>query len=110
MHDDYLYTDEFLKALNELDGSDMVYVSCRINNGTVFKVTPESKMGYCAGFTKFIRRKFLGNYRTREDVWNEDWYLNNFLQSLPHTEKFTNLVPYHYNFPREGSMYWEATH
>ena len=108
--DDWLYPDVFEQAMNELDGSDLVYVSPEVNDGRIFRVTPESKFGYCAGYTKFIRKKFLGTNRTREDVWNEDWCLNNLLQDLPHTEKFTDLVPYHYNFPRKGSMYWNVMH
>ncbi len=109
-NDDYLYTDVFIKALDELDGTDMIYVSCKVNDGRIFWVDEKSKNGYVAGFTRFIRREFLGDNRTKEDIWNEDLYFNNLLQALPHTEKFTKLVPYHYNFPREGSMYWEATH
>jgi len=109
-NDDYLYTDVFIHALKELDGSDMVYVSIRSNDGHVWWVTPETKMSLVAGFTRFIKRSFLGDIRRPTDVWYSDGVINNVLQALPHTEKFTDLVPYHYNFPREGSMFWRATH
>lgn len=108
-NDDYLYTDEFVKCLDELDGTDIVYVSMRINSGAVWKVTPETKRNLCAGFTKFIRREYLGTKRHPTDIWCSDWHLNEQLQSEPHTEKFTDLIPYHYNFPREGSMIWMAS-
>lgn len=108
--DDYLYTEEFLKALSELDGTDMVYVNLRINDGTIFALSRETHHGYCAGYTRFVRREFFGDRHTREDIWSEDWYMNEELLSEPHTEKYTNLIAYHYNFPREGSLYWEATH
>ena len=34
----------------------------------------------------------------------EDWYLNEEMQAKPHTEYYTDIVGYHYNFPREGSL------
>lgn len=107
-NDDYLYTGEFLKALNELDGTDMVYVNLRINDGSLFILGPENKNFFVAGTTHFIRREFLGNRRTREDTPIEDLYLNQELQAIPHSEKFTNLVVYHYNHPREGSLIWQV--
>ena len=109
-NDDYLYTNIFVKALEELDGTDMVYVNLRINDGTVFALNPESKNLFVAGTTHFIRREFLGSHRTREDTPIEDAYLNTELQAIPHTEKFTNLISYHYNFPREGSLIWRVSH
>ena len=109
-NDDYLYTDVFLQALEQLDGSDMVYVSCRSNDGTILHVTPETKMSLVAGFTRFIKRSFLGDHRRPVDVWYSDGVLNDELQPIPHTEKYLELIPYHYNFPRKGSMFWRATH
>lgn len=109
-NDDYLYTKEFEQAMVVLDGTDMVYVSYRTNDGTTGRVSKQTKDELVAGFTRFIRREFLGNNRTREDVWNEDWFFNQKLQAIPHTERFLTTVVYHYNYPREGSMFWEATH
>ncbi len=34
--DDWLYPDVFEQAMNELDGSDMVYVSPKVNDGRIF--------------------------------------------------------------------------
>ena len=34
--DDWLYTDVFEQAIDELDGSDMVYVSPEVNDGRIF--------------------------------------------------------------------------
>ena len=35
----------------------------------------------------------------------EDWHLTQKLIEKKPTEKFTGIVGYHYNFPREGSLY-----
>lgn len=107
-NDDYLYTKEFEKAMEYLDGTDMVYVDLRINDGRILALNEKSKNTLVAGTTRFIRRGFLGEHRTREDIWDEDLYFNNLLQKIPHTEKFTGLIVYHYNFPRVGSMFWNA--
>lgn len=106
--DDYLYTEEFEKALDELDGTDLVYVNGQTNLGDIIKPTPETKMYFCAPWTKFIRRGFLGKHRFPEDQDQPDWFMNNEIQALPHTEKYTDLLVYKYNFPREGSITWNA--
>ena len=103
--DDYLITDQFERAMNELDGTDMVFVNLLTNNGTVFRLDEEHKHGYCAGMTKFIKRSFLGDTRCQQLKWGEDWFLNEELLKKPHTEKFTNITCYRYNFPRKGSLY-----
>lgn len=103
--DDYLYTDAYSNAIDQITGEDMVFINLVINDGTVFRLSEETKRGYCGGTTKFTRREFLGTHRCPEIRAKEDWYLNEELMAIPHTEKFTNLNAYHYNFPREGSLY-----
>ena len=103
--DDYLYTDEYVKVLDQLDGTDIVYMNLKTNDGTVFNINAETQRGYCAGTARFIRREFLGESRCPAVKAGEDWYLNEDLQKKQHTDKFTGIVGYHYNFPREGSLY-----
>jgi len=103
--DDYLYTEEYNKVIDMLDGTDIVYSNLVKNDGSVFVLTAESQRGLCSGCARFIRKEFLGDTRCREIRAAEDWYLNEELQAKPHTEKFTNINTYHYNFPREGSLY-----
>ena len=40
--DDFLYTEEYEKAMAQLDGTDMVYISLRINSGAVWQLRKES--------------------------------------------------------------------
>ena len=102
--DDFLYTEEYEKAMSQLDGADMVYIDLKINSGDVWRVNENSKHLWCGGTLRFIRREFLGDSRCPEIKAGEDWFLNEELQKKPHTDKFTGLVAYHYNFPREGSL------
>ena len=103
--DDYLYTEEYSKVIDMLDGTDMVYINLETNDGTIFEVNKENQRGYCGGPIRFIRREFLGDTRCPKIRATEDWHLNDELQKKKHTDKFTGIVAYHYNFPREGSLY-----
>lgn len=103
--DDYLYTDVYSRAIDQIVDEDMVFINLVVNSGSIFFLNKDTKHGYCGGTTKFTKRSFLGSHRCPEIRGGEDWYLNEELMALPHTEKFTNLNAYHYNFPRDGSLY-----
>ena len=102
--DDYFYTEEYEKAMAELDGTDMVYIDLQIDSGDIWRVNQGTKHLWCGGPLRFIRKEFLGDNRCPEIRAGEDWFLNEALQKLPHTDKFTGIVAYHYTFPREGSL------
>jgi glycosyltransferase involved in cell wall biosynthesis len=101
--DDYFYTDVFEQAMEELDGTDMVYFNLRTNNGEIWELTPNNKRELC-GSTKFMKRSFLGDARCPDKRVAEDLDLYMELLKKNPTEKFTNLTVKHYNFPREGSL------
>ena len=102
--DDYFYTEELEKAMQQLDGTDIVFIVWKWNNGRVLKLTPANKDYYCGVTLRLIRRAFLGDLRCSEVRWAEDKSLSEKLDRLPHTEKYTGLVAYHYNAPRRGSL------
>lgn len=108
-NDDYLYTEEFEKAMEELDGTDMVFVDAITNTGERMHQSPGGNL-CCAAWFKFIRRAYLGDYKRLETPYGGDKELNDWLLSQPHTRKQTNLPAYHYNYPREGSVSWNLTH
>ena len=107
--DDYLYTDEWEKALGYLDGTDIVYVDADINDGTVL-TTDDGNHNRCAFWFKFIRREYLGAEKRVFNAYGGDYEMNIKLVSRPHTSKQTGLLVYHYNYPREGSVIWNLTH
>lgn len=104
--DDYLITDEFEKAMLFLDGTDLVFVNLQINDGRTLVLNEGTKNLWVGGASKMVRREYLGNIRCEEVRVYEDVVVNNGLMSKPHTEKYTGLTVYHYNFPREGSLCW----
>lgn len=107
--DDYFYTDEFLKAMEQLDGTDLVYFDLKVNDGSIFKLTEESKRNLC-GSTKFMRKEFVGDTRNPDIRQGEDWFFYEELLKKNPTERFTNLIVKHYNFPRKGSLTYIAVH
>ena len=102
--DDWLYTEQYEKVMAELDGTDMVYMDLQITNGQVWRVTEATKYLWCGGTLRFIKKSFLGDHRCPEVRCAEDYFLNMDLQKIPHSDKFTGIVAYHYTFPREGSL------
>lgn len=106
--DDYLLP-EWEKCLEYLDGTDLVYVNAQINNGEIYKPSEENH-NFCAMWFKFIRRAFLGDLRRPENVYGGDYELNLTLLSKPHTFVYTDILAYHYNRPRVGSIIWKIEH
>lgn len=105
--DDYLCTAPFEKLIDELDGTDLVYFDLRTNDGSIFQLTPETKLSYC-GSTKFMRKAFIDSVRNDEaKKAGEDWFFYQELLKKNPTEKFTGVVAKHYNYPREGSLSWQ---
>lgn len=106
-NDDYLITDEFRRAMRELDGTDLVFINQEVNGGFVFELCEENKRHYCAFWTKFVRRELIGKLRCPDGFGTDgDAFFNEALLKKPHTEKYTGIVAYHYDFPREGSLLW----
>ena len=107
--DDYFYTDRLEKAMEELDGTDLIYFDLEINNGDVWKVNEESKDALC-GSVKFMKHKFVGRTRCPEIRYAEDKEFYKKLMAKNPTEKFLNVAIKHYNFPREGSLQYLNSH
>ena len=103
--DDYFYNEEFQKAMDLLDGTDLVYFDLETNDGIVFKVDKETSRSNYVGSVKFMRRDFIGNTRCPIEMKaREDYYFYQELLKKQPTEKFTNIIVKHYNFPRSGSL------
>ena len=102
--DDYFITEDFIKALDLLDGTDLVYFNLRVNDGSIWRLKPTNKNSLC-GSVKFMRRAFIGDTRNPENKKaGEDYYFyKNLLLKHP-TEKFTDITVKHYNYPRVGSL------
>ena len=107
--DDYLYTEEFEKAMDELDGTDIVYVKAITNENAVL-CPNENNHNLCAGWFKFIRTDFMEGIRRAINCYGGDYDMWLKLITKPHTSKYTDYLVYHYNYPREGSVTWKREH
>jgi len=102
--DDYVYTDAYSQAIDQINGEDCVYINLRVNDGNVFTLTEDTRTYFCAPTTKFVRRAFGGDIRFPMEGKLVDWDFNNELLSRNPVSKYTNITAYHYNHPREGSI------
>ena len=106
--DDQYITDAWQEAMSHITDEDIVYIDGIANNGWYVGLNETTKYVLGALWNKFIKRSFLGDARCPETNWAEDKALNSTLQAKPHTEKFTHILAYRYNHPREGSLCWIA--
>ena len=100
--DDTLNTENFKKVVDMLDGTDIVYYDMINNNGEIYHLDNYYKTKV-VGMVKFIRREYANKFDYPALPRYEDVTFNQMLQSLPHTEKFSNLIVVNYNNPRYDS-------
>lgn len=101
--DDYFYTENFEKAMNELDGTDFIFFQTKNNYGMV-ELDEHNK---CGSF-KFMRKDFIKNFRNDEfRIAGEDYHLWNEMIKLNPSIKEIDLIVKYYNYPRKGSLNWQ---
>ena len=104
-NDDTVITDAYSGLIDNLYGVDVMCFDLRINTGEVFRLTEESKMYYCAQICRFIRKAFVEGIAFPEDITAvNDWYFAVDMEKRSPNTRFTGVVAYNYNFPREGSL------
>jgi len=104
--DDYLYTENFEKTLEYLDGTDFIFYQTSNNYGMV-ELNEHNK---CGSF-KFMRREFMKNFRNEEQrVAGEDYHLWQQILKKNPTIKILDITAKHYNYPRQGSLCWQLNH
>lgn len=99
--------DRFRPLLN--DDNDLIFFDLVVNDGTVWHVDATTRDKY-VGAVKFIRRDFLGTTRIPNKKWHEDIPFTQALYMKDPRCVYTGIVLKHYNWPREGSLIWQATH
>ena len=108
--DDYLITEEWLKAYEQLDGTDMVFVDAITKDGILYEKPNEYNHNRCAAWFYFLRRAYLGEARRVQNAYGGDYEMYLYLIAQPHTSKFTGFCAYWYNYPRVGSITWGREH
>lgn len=105
--DDYFLAG-FYEFLDYLDGkNDLVYFDLEVNDGSIWHLEEDTKRQY-VGAVKFIRREFLGDTRIPLYKYEEDAPFSGMLYAKNPKEVFTGIVLKHYNWPRVGSLSWQA--
>lgn len=105
--DDY-YMADFDQFKPYLDGNnDLVYFDLEVNDGSIWHLDENTKKDY-VGAVKFIRREFLGDTRVPDMKWHEDKPFSEELYAKNPKEVFTGVVLKHYDWPRIGSLSWQA--
>lgn len=100
--DDTINGDAFNKAIDMLDGSDLVYFDLLQNDGVRLHLSPATK-GIYPGSVKFMKKSYMDKFEYPEDKRYEDVKFNGMLNSVEHSERYTNLVVVNYNYPRYDS-------
>lgn len=106
--------DYFLPAIEEVidqtSGEDLVYFNLQINNGDVWAIADNNKVNYC-GSVKLMRSEFIqGLQNDINRKYGEDYYFFQDILKRNPTEKFTNIIAKHYNYPRKNSLSWQQRH
>lgn len=107
MSDDMAITDAYnslIDRLYDFDG-DVLAMNLLVNNGDVWRLTPEMDVLWCAQACRFIRRSFVEGIRYPEKVKaGEDyWFHLEMMKRNPKVE-YSDVTAYRYNFPRDGSL------
>lgn len=103
--DDYFYTDNYKKIMEQMNGEDCIYMDLVINSGDVWKQSPETRVYWCSPCAKAIRREFAKGAKFPENrIADGDWFFNQELLKRNPVSVFTGIPAYHYNFPRFGSL------
>lgn len=103
--DDYIYGDIFNKIVdNYLNGEDLVFYDME-NNGKVRFPATQNNYKSKYGMFKFIKKAFLGDMRFQIGMqYAEDKDLHLRMMDKYPKCYFTNMIMYHYNYPRKGSL------
>ena len=108
--DDYFITDKFEKVMDCLDGSDIVWHNLQNNSGAIYYLNESTDRMWCAFTTKCVKRSLFEGLEFKEEHRIcEDYFMNEELFKKNPTKRYTNIVAYHYNWPREGSLCWQQS-
>ena len=103
--DDYVYANTFNKICDYYyNQADMIFYDMEDNHKNIY-VSNRHNFKQRVGMFKFIRKSFIG--KTRFPVgkhYGEDGDFYRALLEKHPTMFYTNMVMYHYNYPRQGSL------
>jgi len=103
--DDYIFGDVFNTIVRRhLKNADMIFYDMEDNGKKVYRCREQTYQNRW-GMFKFIRRSFIGDTRfVVGKQYAEDRVFTMELFEKNPKIKLTNLIMYHYNYPRSGSL------
>ncbi len=108
--DDWVYTELYNEMISGwLSGcadADIVCMDLEINDGRRLYLNDFTKIAYCAQICRFIRRSFVEGMTFPEEIKAGDdrYFADEMLSRNPRTV-YSGVMAYHYNYPREGSLF-----
>lgn len=103
--DDYVDTDAYNRLIDRLGTMDVLGMSLKINNGTVWELNESTNRIHCAQAIRFIRKAFVDGLKWNEEMKAaSDYYYNEDMLKRNPVIEYSGEVAYMYNFPREGSL------
>lgn len=107
--DDWVYTNLYNKMITEwltnCKDADVVCMDLEINGGVRYPLNENTQRVYCAQISRFIKRDFVKGMTFPENIRaGDDWYFAEELLTRNPKIVYSNVMAYHYNYPREGSL------
>lgn len=103
--DDYVDTDAYNRLIDRLGTMDVLGMSLRVNDGTVWELNESTNRIHCAQAIRFIRKAFVDGLKWNEEMKAaSDYYYNEDMLKRNPVIEYSGEVAYMYNFPREGSL------
>lgn len=103
--DDYVDTDAYNRLIDRLGTMDVLGMSLKVNNGTVWELNESTNRIHCAQAIRFIRKAFVDGLKWNEEMKAaSDYYYNEDMLKRNPVIEYSGEVAYMYNFPREGSL------
>lgn len=100
------FLPEFSKVIDEAQG-DIVWFDMVVNDGTVWSRRNQEEI---CDHACLFRRSLVEDVRWLDgDRFGGGWYFTQEALKKPHTEFWTDITAYRYNFPREGSIMYNIT-
>ena len=86
--------------------ADIITMDLQVNDGTRLPINENTYRGYCAQIARFLRKDFIKDMTFPEEIRaGDDWYFAEEMVAKNPRTIYTGIMAYHYNFPREGSLW-----
>ena len=108
--DDWVYTDLYDEMVSEwlvrYSDADIVCMDLEINCGERLPLNDMTQIAYCAQISRFIKRSFIKGMTFPEEIRaGDDRYFADEMLTRDPKIVYSGIMAYHYNFPREGSLF-----